>query len=244
VSVASFQFLGELGAFIPRERRDVCFRYRYAQAATLKQAIESLGVPHTEVGHVLVNGKPATLARTISDNDLIEVSPHEPGAAPFDEPLAFSADAHMGGLARMLRMLGFDTRYENCLEDGLIARQAAAERRVVLTRDRELLKRRQVSRGCYVHALKPQDQLQEVARRYRVVEFMQPFTRCLNCNLRLQPAKPEALRTVPARVQSAHRCFMQCAACGRIYWEGSHWQRMRDMLGGTLRVPLPEHALR
>src|SRR3954470_14414493 len=109
MSVATFRFHSELGSFLPRERRDCAFEYDCARAATLKQAIESLGIPHTEVGHVDVNGQPATLARAVRDCDVVEAFPHARGAAPFEAPLAFIADAHLGGLARMLRMLGFDT---------------------------------------------------------------------------------------------------------------------------------------
>src|SRR5690348_3312729 len=104
MSAATFRFHGELESFLPRERRGIAFLHSYARAATLKQAIESLGIPHTEIGRLLVNGQPATLSRTVRENDSVEAFPHKPGSAPFEEPLAFVADAHLGGLARMLRM--------------------------------------------------------------------------------------------------------------------------------------------
>jgi hypothetical protein len=240
MSSALFRFHGELGTFLAREHRGVAFSHACARAATLKQAIESLGVPHTEVGRTVVNGKAATLARTVRDGDGVEVFPHEPGAAPFEEPLSFIADAHMGGLARMLRMLGFDTIYDNALHDAHIADRAAAERRVVLTRDRELLKRRDVLRGCYVHALKPEAQLQEVGRRYAIARRMQPFALCLHCNLPLERAAAEGiLARVPDRIRARYRHFMHCPGCDRIYWEGSHWERMRSVLAATLAVRLP-----
>src|SRR4051794_15879364 len=125
MSVATFRFHSELCSFLPRERRDTAFDYDCARAATLKQAIESLGVPHTEVGRIEVNGEPATIARAVRDADKVEVFPHAPGAAPFEEPLAFIADAHLGGLARMLRMLGFDTVYDHGLDDPEIVSRAA-----------------------------------------------------------------------------------------------------------------------
>jgi hypothetical protein len=241
VSAATFRFHGELERFLARQFRGVPFVHEYARAATLKQAIESLGVPHTEVGRLFVNAQPATLARTVRENDTVEALPHEPGAAPFEEPLAFIADAHMGGLARMLRMLGFDATYDNTLHDPVIAERGAAERRVVLTRDRELLKRRDVLRGCYVHALKPEDQLREVARRYSIAARMQPFTLCLHCNLPLDAATPEAvLVQVPERIRLQYHQFKHCAGCERIYWEGSHWDRMRSVLAIALDVPISD----
>jgi uncharacterized protein len=237
MSIASFRFHSELGSFLPRERREAVFDSTYARAATLKQAIESLGVPHTEVGRVHVNGQPATLARAVRDGDAIDVFPHEPGAAPFEEPLGFIADAHLGGLARMLRMLGFDTIYDNGLQDPEIVSRAAAERRVVLTRDRELLKCRDVLRGAFVHALKPEAQLREISVRYALARHMRPFSLCLHCNLPLTPADPaRVLESVPERIREHYSVFTQCAGCGRLYWEGSHWERMRNVLASALDV--------
>jgi uncharacterized protein with PIN domain len=239
MSLASFSFHGELGNFLARERRNARFAHECARAATLKQAIEAVGVPHTEIGQVFVNGAPATLARIVREGDAIEVFPHEPGAAPFQSPLAFVADAHLGGLARMLRMLGFDTIYDNALHDGDIVKQAAAERRVVLTRDRELLKCREILRGCYVHALKPEAQLREVARRYAIAANMRAFTLCLHCNLPLAPADTRAVADrVPERIRAHYSQFMYCPGCERIYWEGSHWDRMRNVLSAALDVPM------
>ena len=238
MSLASFRVHGGLGNFLAHDRRGVSFDYACARAATIKQAVESLGVPHTEIGRVLVNGVPATLARIVREGDVIEVFPHEPGAAPFEQPLAFIADAHLGGLARMLRMLGFDTIFDNALHDPHIVSQAAADKRVVLTRDRELLKCRDVLRGCYVQALKPEAQLREVAQRYGLAAHMRPFTLCLHCNLPLAQAATGAVQTqVPEGIQAHYARFMQCPGCRRVYWEGSHWERMRSVLAQTLDIP-------
>jgi uncharacterized protein with PIN domain len=237
MSVATFRFHSELGSFLPRERRETAFDYDCARAATLKQGIESIGVPHTEVGRVLVNGHPATLARTVREADIVEVFPHALGEAPFEAPLTFIADAHLGGLARMLRMLGFDTVYDNGLHDPEIVARSAAERRVVLTRDRELLKCRDVLRGAFVHALKPEAQLREVASRYALALHMKPFSLCLHCNLPLRDADPaRVFGTVPERIRDRYSVFTQCVACGRVYWEGSHWERTREVLANALDV--------
>src|SRR5690242_15863578 len=180
---ASFRFHGDLVDFLPRERRATHFDYECARAATLKNAIEALGVPHTEVGNLVVNGESATLQRIVRDGDAVEIFPQAADCGPDPE---FIADAHLGGLARFLRMLGFDTLHEPGIEDAQIRRLAHDEKRIVLTRDRELLKCREIARGAYVHAIRVEAQLAEVAARYRLSERARPFTLCLRCNLPLE----------------------------------------------------------
>lgn len=240
MATATFRFHGELTDFIARERRDIAFDYACARAATIKHAIESLGVPHTEAGQLLVNSHPATLARTVRDGDTIEVFPHCPAGAATEDTAEFVADAHLGGLARMLRMLGINTFYKNALSDSEIIKLAMRDRRIVLTRDRELLKIRDVARGCYVHARKPEEQLQEVAARFCLERHMQPFTLCLHCNFRLEAIEKSAVtRYLPERIIERYTEFMRCPGCRRIFWQGSHWARMREMLSASLATKIP-----
>jgi len=154
MATALFRFHGELTEFLPYGKRGRAFSHACARAATLKNAIESLGVPHTETGRLTVNGDPATLSRIVREADAIEVFPQHAADVVLDGPPSFIADAHLGGLARLLRMLGFDTLFENAYTDQQILQLIARERRILLTRDRELLKCRDVSRGCFVRALK------------------------------------------------------------------------------------------
>lgn len=240
MATATFRFHGELAEFLARERRGVAFDHSCARAATLKHAIESLGVPHTEAGRLTVNGQPATLSRIVREGDAIEVFPPDPGDLDWDEAPGFIADAHLGGLARMLRMIGFDTLYENAIADREILDLAVRERRVILTRDRELLKCREVMRGCFVHARKPELQLKEVAARYALEPHMRPFTLCLHCNLRLEPIERETVRElVPWRIAERYTDFVHCPGCARIFWRGSHWERMRALLGAALDARIP-----
>jgi uncharacterized protein with PIN domain/sulfur carrier protein ThiS len=228
VSTARFFFQGELSAFLPRENRGRIFEYRCARAATLKNAIEALGVPHTEVGSLTVNGEPATLQRIVREGDTVEVFPVKsvPGT-----DLRFVADAHLGGLARFLRMLGYDTVFDQSLQDAQIRRLAEEEQRIVLTRDRELLKCRDIVRGCYVRVLKPEAQLREVAARYDLAARARPFTLCLNCNLPLQPvAKSTVAHRVPEQVLLFQNSYTRCAGCDGVFWPGSHYERMRAAL--------------
>lgn len=229
---ARFRFHGALEQFLPRERRGRAFAHACARAATLKNAIESLGVPHTEVALALVNGERATLSRIVREGDAVKVypwparrAPHEPGRPEF------VADAHLGGLARFLRMLGFDTVHHPHISDEEIRRLARRERRIVLTRDRELLKCREIARGGYVHARKPETQLREVVARFGLAACAQPFTLCLVCNVALKPvAKASVLDRLPPAVAASRDRFLHCARCDRVYWEGSHYARMRAAL--------------
>jgi uncharacterized protein with PIN domain len=239
MATARFRFHGELSQFLPRERRNERFAYACARAATLKNAIEALGVPHTEAGRVLVNGRAATLPRIVREGDEVEVYPVQaPEEGILPDRLAFIADAHLGGLARFLRMLGFDTLHDNRIADQDIRRLAWEECRIVLTRDRDLLKCRDIACGCYVHEREPQAQLREVAARYGLASHSSPFTLCLLCNLPLQPvAKAAIVERVPAEVAATQERFMHCAGCDRVYWPGSHYARMRDALARLVDRP-------
>jgi uncharacterized protein with PIN domain/sulfur carrier protein ThiS len=229
VSTASFSFSGELETFLAKERRGHAFRYTCGRAATLKNAIEALGVPHTEVGTVTVNGEPATLQRIVRDADRIEIFPWKESGS--DPDFRFLADAHLGGLARFLRMLGFDTVHRNAFDDAEIRRLAEQDDRIVLTRDRELLKCREIRRGCYVRALSPEAQLREVAVRYGLAALARPFTLCLHCNIELLAmGKAAVAHRLPPAVLAHQESFSYCRGCDRVYWPGSHYQRMQQAL--------------
>lgn len=166
---ATFRFYQELGEFLPRGRRGRTFASECAQQSTAKHMIEALGVPHTEVEMVLVNGQQSGFERVVADGDhvavyarfeLFEIGPHGgPGPERLRERprerMRFVADSHLGGLARLLRMAGFDTLYDNHYHDDDVEDLAENDDRIVLTRDRELLKRRAILHGCYIHAIDP-----------------------------------------------------------------------------------------
>lgn len=240
MATATFRFHDELAEFLAPARRDSAFEYSCARAATVKHAIESLGVPHTEAGYLTVNGRPGTLARIVREGDTIEVFPPDPRHNAADSTHQFIADAHLGGLARLLRMLGFDTLYENAFADRDLVERAMREQRVILTRDRELLKCRDVLRGCFVHARKPEAQLREVVSRFGLERHLRPFTLCLHCNYRLEGLdRTLATAHVPERIAAHYTVFVRCPGCKRVFWQGSHWTRMREMLGQSLGICLP-----
>lgn len=242
--MVTFRFYEELNDFLAPERRKREFDCRCAQAATTKHMIEALGVPHTEVELVLVNGISVGFEHLLEEGDRVAVYPRcesldvTPLLCVRERPLRvtrFVADAHLGGLARLLRMAGFDTLYENNFHDRKIAAIAAMEGRIVLSRDRELLKRREITHGCYVHALKPAQQLQEIFERLDLARSARPFTLCMHCNAPLHAIdKALVLPRVPPAVREHYEHFSTCAVCHRLYWEGSHWRRMQALLNQVM----------
>jgi len=227
---ATFRFDDTLNPFLPREHRGLAFAVPCARAATVKHMIEALGVPHTEVGDVVVNGEPAALERLLEDGDEVLVTAVAPVVLSRAQA-RFVADAHLGGLARLLRMAGFDTLYDNAIDDAEVEANAQEAGRIALTRDRELLKRRGVLRGAYVRALKPAQQLREVFARYGLAATMRPFSLCLACNVPLRAVpKAEVEDDLPPSVRATHDAFLTCDRCGGVFWQGSHWRRMRALL--------------
>jgi uncharacterized protein with PIN domain len=241
---ARFSFDPALSPFLEKLHRGAPFEYDCARAATLKNAIEALGVPHTEVELILLNGESVGFDALLLDGDRVAVYPTfeafdvTPLLQLRDEPLRatrFVADAHLGGLAHLLRMMGFDTLYDNAFADDAIERLAIAEQRIVLSRDRELLKRRGITHGMYVRALHSPQQLRDVFERLQLARSARLFTRCLHCNGPLTAmAKADALPRVPPRVAAHYERFSECAQCARVYWEGSHWRRMRALIDDVL----------
>jgi uncharacterized protein with PIN domain len=246
---ATFRFYGELNDFLARARRQREFACPCAQNASSKHMIEALGVPHTEVELVLVNGTPALFDQLLRDGDRVAAYPRfaalDVATLPRlrdlpSAPPRFVADAHLGGLARMLRMAGFDTLYDNNIGDEEIEALAMSEARTVLTRDRELLKRRGVVHGRYLHALRPADQLLEVVDRFKLRASAAPFTLCLHCNAPLRPVdKSLVLDQLPDAVRAHHQEFSTCDLCHRVYWKGSHWKRMSALLEASFGAPQP-----
>jgi uncharacterized protein len=241
---ATFRFYEELNDFLAPDRRKREFSAPCARAATTKHMIEALGVPHTEVELILVNGESAGFNRILQDGDRVAVYPRfeamdvTPLLRVREYPLRvtrFVADAHLGGLAHMLRMLGFDTLYDNHFHDDNIVAVAGEDGRIVLTRDRELLKRRTITHGCYVHALKSELQLREIVERLELARSAKPFTLCLHCNAPLHPVdKAVVYDRLPPRVQETYQHFSTCDLCGRVFWEGSHWRNMCRVLENLL----------
>jgi uncharacterized protein with PIN domain len=239
-----FRFYAELNDFLLRQHRFVTVERVFGGEASVKDLIEAAGVPHTEVDLVIVNSESVDFTYRVRDGDRIAVYPVfealdiGPIARVRPEPLReprFFADVHLGRLARYLRLLGFDTAYDSTCDDAHLAATAAAEGRIILTRDSGLLKRNAVTHGLFVRARQPRAQLLEVARRLQLVSRVNPFTRCLACNGVLAAvSKDEVAAEVPEHAWQSHEQFMRCNRCARVYWAGTHHERLRRLVEDVL----------
>lgn len=251
MSSVTFQFHAELNDFLPNGRRAAAFEYRFEGSPSAKDAIEAIGVPHTDVDVILVQGRAVGFAYLLQPGDRVDVYPAgalgeaEPGAhlqPPTPREAAFVLDAHLGKLAAYLRMLGFDTLYRNDYGDDELAAISSRTGRILLSRDLGLLKRSIVTAGHYVRATNPRYQLLEVLQRYDLFDAIRPFQRCLRCNGELRAvAKDEVIDRLPAEARQYYHEFHRCAACGQVYWPGSHYQRMRRFVD-SLRPPVPPRS--
>jgi uncharacterized protein len=211
------------------------FAHALLLPASVKDVIEALGVPHTEVDLILANGVPVGFSYLVQHGDYISVYPcftslnvsSLPQLHPPVQDVRFALDTHLGRLATYQRMLGFDALYETSSDDQELSRISAHEKRILLTRDRGLLKRGEVTYGYFVRATEPPRQLLEVLRRFNLFRSVAPFQRCLRCNVLLQPiSKESVLNRLPPRTAECYHEFQICPGCDRPYWPGSHYEHM------------------
>lgn len=236
----SFRFYGPLNDFLPAARRQRVLVYRFEYSASVKDLIETLGVPHAEIDRIAVNGRLVDFAYLVRDGDRIAVYPPfttfdlgddvRLGPRAQEEP-RFVADVHLGRLTAYLRLSGFDTRYSNDASDHQLVEISEHEDRTILTRDVGVLTHGRVVRGYFVRETAPGGQLVEVLRRFDLVARAAPFTRCLRCGSRLHRVpKADVDHLLEPRTREHYNDFSQCVACGRVYWQGSHYSRMRLFL--------------
>lgn len=237
---ARFRFYEELNDFLPVEHRKITFPYHFNGRPSVKDAIEAIGVPHVEVDLVLVNGQSVDFTWHIRDGDRISVYPVFESLDITDitrlrpQPLRetrFILDVHFGGLARYLRMLGFDTAYDNSWDDNEIIETAVREHRIILTHDVELLKDGRVTHGYWVRSNGTHNQVREVFDRFDLRKLVKPFSRCLVCNALLRAAdRDEVEDRLPFDTLLIYDEFHECQSCGRVYWKGSHYDNMKLFL--------------
>ena len=235
----------ELNDFLPPDRRFATFRQRLGVRQTVKDLIEGSGIPHTEVDAVIANGNSVGFDHRPENGDLISVYPMfesvdiRPILRLRPEPLRttrFVVDSNLGGLARNLRMLGFDTIFRNDFADDEVARIPTTEKRMLLTRDVDVLKRKEITHGYYVRTIVPVEQASEVVRRLDLTDSVHPFSRCLECNELLEAVDAEQVKyELPEAPLREHSTFSRCRGCERIYWPGSHYEQMRVKLAEILQ---------
>ena len=239
-SVAQFRFYEELNDFLAPALRKGEFAYTFTGTPSVKDAIEAIGVPHTEVDLVLVDGESVDFTRRLTGGERVAVYPvfERLDIAPVTRlrarPLRrtrFVLDVHLGKLARNLRLFGFDALYRTDYDDAAIIGLSLDEQRIILTRDRGLLKHTAVTHGYWVRSTVSREQLGEVVRVFDLGGSMRPFTRCMLCNGELQRVDKNIVADrLPPRVRMNFDDFAQCQECAHVYWRGSHYQRMRRMV--------------
>jgi uncharacterized protein len=228
-----------LNDFLPEERRKRDFAVEVDRARSVKDAIESVGVPHTEVDLIVVDGRSVDFTHLLRGGERVAVYPMfealdiSPVVRLRPRPLRdprFVADVHLGKLARHLRMAGFDTLWTGHWDDDEIVQIAGVQKRTILTRDKGMLRRREVERGYFVRATESEAQLGEVIRALQLEPLVAPFTRCRECNVPLADVtKEEVLDRLPEKVRGYYERFKRCPGCERVYWEGTHFARMQGI---------------
>lgn len=239
---ATFHFFGELNYFLSLQRKDVKFTHSFPERASIKDTIEALGVPHPEVNSILVNGEAVDFSYLLRDGDRVEV--HPPSSKldraiclqpPYPGIPRFVLDVHLGKLASLLRMLGFDTLYDNNYADDELALISSSQQRIVLTRDKGVLMRSLVTYGYYVRSTNSEEQLIEILRRFNLFDAVSPFQRCIRCNGCLEPVDKVTIEDrLPPRTKQEIDRFHRCHNCDRIYWQGAHYDRMLQFVESVL----------
>lgn len=236
----SIRFYAELNDFIRRDKRGTVFEVYLNGPSSVKDLIESQGVPHTEVGAITCNHEVVDFCCLVNDGDqvsvypeTVKVDPTRPGclrSRPLPD-IKFVLDTHLGKLAKYLRMLGFDTLYKNDYADEQLAGIASQQQRIVLSRDRGLLKRKVIEYGHYVRHTKPLEQLAEIMQWLDIQKYINPFSRCTTCNGRLHSVSKKVIESQLApKTRQFYNEFKQCAECKQIYWKGTHYQQLKQVV--------------
>ncbi len=234
------RFYEELNDFLPPHKRKIRFEHNYSGTPSVKDLIESLGVPHTEVDLILVNGQSATFKYKLNNGDDISVYPEFESMditplqklrpAPLRRP-RFILDVHLGSLARYMRMLGIDTLYRNDYPDEEIIEISVSGKRAILTRDLGILKNGTVKRGYFVRNTEPVKQIEEVINRFDLARNIKEFSRCVKCNSRLRKIKKETIIDILSpKVKQQRNEFTFCPFCGKVYWKGTHYEKMKKLI--------------
>ncbi len=236
---ASYFFYAELNDFLSKKNRNKTVKHTFNNSTIVKDTIEAMGVPHPEVAVIKVNGQAVMFDYKINHNDKVEIYPYlylddiQPitPLLPKAKP-SFILDVHLGGLARYLRMAGFDTLYNNeDWGDKYIADTGGKENRIVLSRDVGLLKRSSVIYGYFVRKKDSLEQFNEIVQRYQLKQCFTPFSICIKCNGKiLSIAKNEIENILEEGTKKEHNEFWQCTSCKQVYWKGTHFKKMEELI--------------
>jgi uncharacterized protein with PIN domain len=237
---AQFRFYEELNEFLSREWRKVAFDYCFKGNPGIKDPIEAMGVPHTEVELIIVNGQSVGFDYKLRNNDCVSVYPvfEAFDVAPLvrlrEKPLRklrFIVDVNLGQLARNLRLLGFDCLYQNDYTDAEVIALGVDQKRTILTRDRRLLFHKCITHGCLILENDPDVQTRKVIKRFQLENCIEPFHRCLECNgLIIKVEKHRILEFLYPKTRRYYDEFYRCNECNKVYWQGPHFDAMRKKI--------------
>lgn len=237
---ATFYFHKDLNIFLTEKSKEGCVSINIRGHETVKHLIESLGIPHTEVDVILVNGVSKDFSWQPVDGDTIDVFPKQDDWSPcqvtklqpeLKEKPRFVLDGHLGKLTGYLRLLGFDSKYQNEIMDDKLAEISRNESRILLTRDRGVLKRTIVERGYFVRSTEPRDQVKELVDKFSLEKYADPFSRCVNCNGLLRPIiKGRVIERLEPKTKLYYNDFKICSVCNQIYWKGSHFKKIEQFI--------------
>ena len=246
MNLAYFRFYEELNEFLPHNKRKTEFEYLFNGNPSVKDAIEAIGIPHVEVDLILVNSISVSFSEKLKDGDRVSVYPvfetFDVTLATYLRPkplreLKFILDVHLGRLAKYLRLCGFDSLFSSYYDDREIIQAAILEKRIILTRDRQLLKDRRVTHGYWIRSQNHNEQLTEVFVRFDLRDRLALFTRCITCNTPLEEVRKEDIADrLLADTSRYYSKFTRCPGCDRIYWEGSHFDKMKVIIENVIRA--------
>jgi uncharacterized protein len=236
----NIRFYEELNDFLLEDKKKIRFEHEVFGTPSIKDVIESLSVPHIEVDLILVNGQSVSFTYKINDMDDISVYPvfesfeisgvQHLRLAPLRDP-KFILDVQLGSLAKYMRMAGLDSFYRNDLTAGEIVSISLNEKRTILTKDRDILKRKDVTHGFWIRDNNPEEQLKSVISRFHLEQLIAPFTLCLKCNGKIVEVNKEEIKSeIPQKVKLYHNEFKRCSFCGQIYWKGTHYEKMHSFI--------------
>lgn len=231
---AKIHVLGSLKRFISHETSGSALTVTFELQPAVKDLIEAEGIPHTAIFKIEANGQRSDLSYNVNEGDSIRIYPFElvdtSNLDPvFVSPSSFITDVHLGKLTKTLRLLGIDTTSNQKWDDNDIIQHSNREHRMMLTRDRGLLKRNDARFGYWVQSTDPDRQVEEIFNRFALKEKLQPFTRCMECNGKLQTVSLEEVADrVPPKVKEWQEEFYLCTGCEKVYWEGSHFEKLKE----------------
>ena len=241
---AIFRFYEELNDFLPKKRRKKDFQVDFKGRRSVKDMIEALGVPHTEIDLILVNGKSVDFAYVLQGGNRISVYPVfetlniENVTRLRKVPLRktkFMADIHLGDIVKYMRALGFDVYFNPSLSSRKLIEISKRENRVILTKSRKLLKFKEVTHAIFIRPGTTAEQIKRILDCLDIKDSIKPFSRCLRCNNIVKNISKDSIEDrIPPKTKALCDQYTYCKFCDKIYWKGTHFIKMNKAIDQIL----------